>query len=514
MEAQDMDNTIVIPEKKQSGVSRALDKIFHFTERGSSMGSELGAGMGAFFISVCALIMNTQIIGEAYGNYAGSYLAVTLIAFIGTILLGAVCNLPLVQTANMGLSAVLISMLGVDTGLTYANLMAVTFVAAVIYLIVVLTPARKLLVDALPDGVKKAMPVAVGLYVALTALKNTGLIGADGSLTHASQLGTLDNYYFWLMIAAVFIFILFKAFRRRKAAVATFGILIGLMWVGGIVFFMDQFIGGQTAAIVVYQRLNLVVATDGASPYNIAAGLQSLNVGALFTEGFDFSGYTGSVPLLFVQGVLNFLLLGLYTNLGSTKAAAAAGGYDDEPYAGQAEGKVLVVGAALNAAAPILGASPTSIGTQSAVASSDNGKTGLASLTAAVGYLIAIFSWVFIMFFATGTNGVGMWIEETETKLAAYVQDTFVFADLIMALVGASMLKGIRKVDTAKLAEFLPFAATVIAAALLGNIALGVALGCVAYTVCMAASKERKELGMESIVLAVAMLLFVIITLL
>ena len=513
MDTRKTENTIVIPEKKQSGVSRALDKIFHFTERGSSMGSELGAGMGAFFLSVCALIMNTQIIGGAYGSYAGSYLAVTLIAFIGTILLGVVCNLPLVQSANMGLSAVLISMLGVDTGLTYANLMAVTFVAAAVYLVVVLTPAKKVLVDALPDGVKKALPVAVGLYVALTALRNTGLIGADGSLTHASQLGTLDTYYFWLMVAGVFIFILFKAFRRRKAAAATFGILIGLMWVGGIVFFMDQFIGGQTAAIVVYQRLNLVVATDGASPYNIAAGLQSLDVGALFTQGFDFSAYTGSVPLLFLQGVLNFLFLGLYTNLGNTKAAAVAGGYDGEAWAEQAEGRALAVGAALNVAAPILGASPTSIGAQSAAASSDNGKTGLASLTAAVGYLIAIFSWVFIMFFATGTNGVGMWIEDTETKLAAYVQDTFVFADLIMALVGASMLKGVRRLDASKLAEFLPFAATVTAAALLGNIALGAALGCVAYAVCKAAGKDRKELTAPSIILAVVMLAFTIVTL-
>ena len=514
METQNTENTIVIPEKKQSGISRALDKIFHFTERGSSMGSELGAGMGAFFISVCALIMNTQIIGGAYGNYAGSYLAVTLISFLGTILLGVVCNLPLVQTANMGLSAVLISMIGTDTGLTYANLMAVTFVAAIVYLIVVLTPAKRVLVDALPEGVKKAMPVAVGLYVALTALKNTGLIGADGSLTHASRLGILDTYYFWLMVAAVFIFILFKSFRRRKAAIATFGILIGLMWVGGIVFFMDQFIGGQTAAIVVYQRLNLVVATDGASPYNIAAGLQALKVGQLFTEGFDFSAYTGSVPLLFLQGVLNFLFLGLYTNLGNTKAAAVAGGYDREAYARQAEGKALAVGAVLNAAAPILGASPTSVGAQSAVAAGDNGRTGLASLTAALGYLIAIFSWVFIMFFATGTNGVGMWIEQTEAKLAAYVQDTFVFADLIMVLVGASMLKAVREVDTSKPAEFIPFAAAVVAAALLGNIALGVALGCVAYAISMAAGEDRRELTAPSIVLAAVMLVFVIVTLL
>lgn len=110
------------------------------------------------------------------------------------------------------------------------------------------------------------------------------------------------------------------------------------------------------------------------------------------------------------------------------------------------------------------------------MASGDKGKTGLSSLAAAAGYLIALFSWVFIMFFATGTNGVGMWIEETETKLAAYVQDTFVFADLIMVLVGASMLKGIRKLDLAQVTELIPFIATVAAGALTGNIALGVAI--------------------------------------
>lgn len=502
--------TIVIPEKEQSGISKALDRVFHFTERGSSMGGEIGAGMGAFFIAVCALIMNTQIIGAAYGNYAGSYLAVTLIAFIGTILLGIVCNLPLVQSANMGLSTVLISMLGVDTGLTYANLMAITFVAAVIYLAVVVTPARKVLVEALPDGVKKALPVGIGLYVALTALRNTGILGADGALTSASSLGTLDSYYFWLMAAATLIFVALKAFHRKKSALATFGILVGCMWVGGIVFFMDQFFGGQTAATVVYQRLNLVVATDGASPYNIAAGLQSLQIGALFTEGFDFSAYTGSVPLLFVQGILTFLFLGLYSNLGYTSAAATVGGYDEKPYAEEGEGKALVVGAALNVAAPILGASPTTVGAQSSVAANDGGKTGLASLSAAAGYLIAIFSWIFILFFATGTNGVGMWIEETETKLAAYVQDTFVFADLIMVLVGASMLKGIRKVDTTRLVEMLPFAATVLVTACLGNLALGVALGCVSYLICKAASQERRELTASSVVLGVLMLLFLI----
>lgn len=508
------ENTIVIPAKKRSGLSRALDRVFHFTERGSSLGSEIGAGAGTFFIAVCALVMNTQIIGEAYGNYAGAYLAVTLISLAGTLLLGLVCNLPLAQTANMGLSAVLISMLGTDTGLTYANLMAVTFVAAAVYLLVTLSPLKKALVDALPDGVKKALPVGVGLYVACTALKNTGILNAQGGVTHASELTKLNTYYFWLMIAGTLVYILFKALYRKKPATATFGILIALMWIGGIVFFMDKFVGGQTAATVVYERLNLVVATDGASPYNLAAGLQSLRLGELFTQGFDFSAYTGSTPLLFVQGVLTFLFLGLYTNLANARAAAMAGGYDDEPYARKAESRALAVSAAMNVAAPILGASPTSIGAQSAVGTNDGARTGLASVVTAVGFLIAAFSWIFIMFFATGTNGVGMWIESTEIKLAAYVQDTFVFADLIMVLVGASMLKGIRNVDTARLAEMLPFAATVIGAGVLGNIALGVALGCVSYVICKAVGRERRELSAPSIALGAVMLAFAVLALL
>ena len=148
------------------------------------------------------------------------------------------------------------------------------------------------------------------------------------------------------------------------------------------------------------------------------------------------------------KGILSFLFLGLYNNLGYTKAAAVAGDYEDEEYAAAGEKKVHIIGAILNVIAPILGAPATSVGAESGVAGNDGGKTGLVSVTAAVGFFISLFSWVFLMLFATGTHGVGMWIDDTEVKLAAYVQDTFIFADLIMAFVGASMLRGIRKVDT------------------------------------------------------------------
>ena len=124
-----------------------------------------------------------------------------------------------------------------------------------------------------------------------------------------------------------------------------------------------------------------------------------------------------------VKGVLSFLFLGLYNNLGYTQAAAVAGDYEDEEYATAGKKKVHIIGAALNVIAPVLGVPSTSVGAESGVAVNDGGKTGLVSVTAAIGFFISLFSWVFLMLMATGTHGVGMWIDDTEIKLAAYVQD-------------------------------------------------------------------------------------------
>ena len=187
-----MDNMENI-EKSPGKITQKLDSWFKISERSSTVGSEIKAGLGAFCIAVCALLVNAQVIGTTYGNYAGAYLAVSFIAFAGTLLLGVLCNLPMLQTANMGISSVLISMMGSNTGLTYANLMFVTFIAAIIYLIIVVTPLKKVFIDALPEGVKKAMPVAIGLYVIYTALKNCGLLTDAGTINESDLLKLMED---------------------------------------------------------------------------------------------------------------------------------------------------------------------------------------------------------------------------------------------------------------------------------------------------------------------------------
>lgn len=501
-------------KKKTNAFARFLDQRFHITERGSTVKQETWAGIGAFCIAVCALLMNTQTIGTHYGNYAGAYLAVSLIAFVGTMVLGMVCNLPLLMTANMSLSTVLISMMSANTGITYANLLAVTFIAAICYLVIVVTPLKKFVVDELPEGVRKALPVGIGAYVIYTALKNSGILTAEGALTSAKAYTDVNIFYFWLLLAGVALMAVYVGVKRKNAFGSTYFMLIAAMWVGGIVFYMEYFVGGQTATTLVYQRVNLIFATDGAAPYNLLTGISSLKPGTLFTQGLDFSAYTeagGNAVLFVVESVLTFLFMGMYTNLGCADGALAAG--EMNGLTAKEERKLLAVGAVMNVVSPVLGGTPIAVGSQSAMETRDGGKTGWASVVAGIGFLIAIFNWVFFAISATSTNGVGMWINDTETKLAAYVQDGFIFADLIMIFVGAVMLKGIKKINTADQKEFIPFVITVIGMTCFQNFVIGIALGTICYLILKLLSAERKELRISTIILTVIFCAFVFIAL-
>lgn len=501
-------------EKRPGALALKLDAIFKISERGSSVGDEIRAGLGAFCIAVCALLMNTQTIGTYYGNYAGAYFAVSLMAFLGTLLMGILCNLPLLTTANMGMSAALIAILGSNTGLTYANVLLVTFIAAIIYLVIVITPLKKIFIEGLPEGVKKALPVGIGLYVVYTALQNSGLLTADGSFATAADLTNLDWFYYILLLAGIVLIAVYTAVGRKTAMSSTYLVLILAMWIGGIIFYQEYFLGGQTATTVVYQRLNLIFATDGASPYTIAGGISSLSVGALFKSGFDFSAFTeagGNVALFIIESVLTFLFLGLYTNLGCIQGSAAAGDIDDTAYVKEGESKALAIGAAINVVSPIFGGSPVAIGSQSAIQTKDGAKTGLSSLAAGIGFLIALFNWVFFAIFATSTNGVGMWINDTETKLAAYVQDGFVFADLIMVFAGLAMLKAVKKLNVKNIEETIPFAATLVGAAFMGDLVIGVAIGTVVYMIVKLIGKDRKSIQIAAIVMTVIFLVYTFI---
>ena len=136
-------------------------------------------------------------------------------------------------------------MLGVNSGLTYANLLAVTFVAAVVYLAVMTVPMlRKWILGLLPDSVRRALPAAMGLYIAYVALDNMGLI-EEMSLSAVSDeaLGgaALAPYMRLCIFAGLIGFALVLFHMKRKAETPVFS---GFLTATLIFFLIASVVGG------------------------------------------------------------------------------------------------------------------------------------------------------------------------------------------------------------------------------------------------------------------------------
>ncbi len=508
-----MENTMtaVNATKKPNKVYQALDSFFHLSERNTTLKSEIGAGCSGFLVAVSSFILNAYVIGSVYGNYAGSYLAISLLAFLGTFLLGFFTNRPLIQCSNLALASSLVSMISAYNGLTYSNMMMITFISSVLYLIIVLTNVGKKILNLIPLSVRKALPIGVGLFTMIEALSYSGLTSASG-FQHIGEF-SMQGSYLIMMLVAIFVFIAFRVLKVRKSAIHIFGALIGLMWAFGIIFFSNEFIGGQTAATIVYQRLNVFVATDGASPYNIALGFKSVNWFNCFTKGFDFTALInngGSPFVVILKGVITFLGLTLATNEATLKGVAVTGDFQDENLNVKEAKRIHIITSASNVVAPLLGAPIQSVDGQSSVMTNDEAKTGLSSLVCSVGFFIAMFTWIFFGLFATETHGVGMWIEQSEVKLASYVQDVFAFSCLIVALASSRMLVSIKDVNLKEPKEIIPFIVTVVGIVVFKDIALGITAGILTNYLFSLITKEENDDKLANGLLSLASIIYIV----
>lgn len=505
-------NEIVVEQKKRNPVAAALDKFFRISERGSTIGKEISAGISVFLVSVCVLLMQTRIIGQATNadnaGYTGIYLAATLISFIGTLVIGLVARLPLIQTSSLGLSTAFISYIGANNGLTYQNLLAISFISAILYTVLVSVPQiRKYVLQALPEPIRKALPVGLGLYVIFQALMDGAAINVttDGvfTLVNPSEAGGGVVVYglgiVTMFVTALVCFIFYKL-KNRISTPVMFGLFVGIMF-----FYVGSLIVGFN---FVFSVNRAYIALGAENMYTISAGFKGLEFGSVFTKGFDFSGYTGNVGQLFVYGILTYFLMSMYESTANVDAVSLANDVETDD---KDLGLALICNAATNVAAPIVGAMPVTVAKQSSVAAHDGGKTGLSSVVASIGYILAMFTWILFALLATYTATVSDYGHATSNSYAEYAQATFAIVDGVMLFVGLMMMKGITKVDYKKIDEFIPFVATIAGIAFTQNIVFGVAAGVILWVVFKLLSFKLDEIKTISIPNAVLAVLLVLV---
>ena len=526
---------------EHNAVYRAVDGWFCLSRRGTNIKTEIFAGILMFLEVVCMAAVSAQLITNSASafikSYTTVYFGIMLVSCIGTVLMGLVCNAPLIQSVSMSGVILIASTLAGYYGLTPANVLLLALIANGAYLLVTLIPpARRFFANAVPAQIKKALPAAMGAYLLIFALTQLGVFGSEANnfssvlekmaaagdalpwwgvvvttfgLQNADGLG-------WYMMAAIITAIvgvglamILQARKRKHAVILAFAftviVYVALWAIRGN--FMDYyyyaFMTPAYGGMYFYDSVPRI-----SSEFNASLVLKSI------TEGLDFTKYeayqryleskalgvpmaevtvdvTGKLILIGVTTVLSFLALGVSeTATGLHASAYASGAYDENgeivykqnPHFGKV-GKFLnvyTVNALSSVTGCLLGGGPVMVRGESAVGGKEGGKTGLAALISGLLCAAALFTVAFSGLFMNGIALFG-----------------------ILIFVALCLLRGFERCDFTDFSTALPFIATVAAAAVTQNLGAAVLLGVVMDTVTKLFSGKAKEIHAGTYILSV-----------
>ena len=135
-----------------------MDRFFHVTEKGSTVRTEIMAGITTFMAMAYILMVNAGMFSNPFGDgtdvlgvsYGAIYVATAL-------LIGLLSNLPLAQASGMGLNAYFVYTVCVGLGLSYANALVLVLFDGIIFVLLTVTGLRKIIFDSIPHEGKVAI---------------------------------------------------------------------------------------------------------------------------------------------------------------------------------------------------------------------------------------------------------------------------------------------------------------------------------------------------------------------
>lgn len=451
------DKTVAAPTAPEN--RSWVDRYFHITERGSTPGTEIRAGVVTFFAMAYIILLNPLIIGtvaDINGDTLGIAPVAAVTAFaagVMTLAFGIFAKYPFGMAAGLGINTLVAVTFVATKGLTWPEAMGLVVLNGIIIVILAVTGFRSAVFNAIPSSMKAAIAVGIGLFIAMIGFVDGGLVRRmpdEAGTTVPVQLGIDGQIASW----------------------PTLVFILGIFICGALV--AKNVRGGLFIGIVINTIIALVVeaVTDSGasfedgeanpSGWSLAVpqtpdsfgGLPDLHLlGAIDLVGaFTRIGVIAATMLVFTLVLANFFdAMGTMTGLAKQAGMADKdGNLPDMKRALVVEGAGAVVGGASSA-------SSNTVFVDSAAGIVDGARTGLANVITGVLFLLA-------MFF---------------TPL--YEMVPIEAAAPVLVIVGAMMMGQVRDIDFSNMTIALPAFLTIVIMPFTYSIANGIGAGFVAF---------------------------------
>ncbi|MCK7642738.1 NCS2 family permease [Corynebacterium sp. CCM 8835] len=449
----------------------ALDRFFHISARGSSVGTEIRAGVVTFFAMAYIIILNPLIIGttaDINGDTLGipQVAAVTaLAAGVMTIAFGVIARYPFGIATGLGINTLVAVTLVATEGLTWPEAMGLVVIDGIIIVILAVSGFRVAVFEAIPHSLKAAMGVGIGLFIALIGLVDAGFVrripDAAGTTVPVGLgiNGSIGSWPTFVFCAGLIICGILVTRRVRG------GLFIGIVATTVIAMIVEaltdsgpSFVDGKPVPTGWSLAVPQLPDTVGGAPDLSLVGAVDL-IGA-----FSRIGVLAASLLVFTLVLANFFdAMGTMTALGKQgRLVDENGNLPDMKRALIVEGAGAIVGGGVSA-------SSNTVYIDSAAGIADGARTGLANVVTGILFLAAMF--------------LTPLYEVVPIEAAAPV----------LVVVGAMMMGQVVDIDFTEFHIALPAFLTIVIMPFTYSIANGIGVGFIAYVLMALAGGQAKK---------------------
>lgn len=358
-----------------------LDRFFRISERGSSISREVRGGLATFFAMAYIIVLNPIILGAGTDKYehhldnAQLVTATALMAGLTTLLMGVIGNVPIALAAGLGINAVV--SLQLAPKMSWPDAMGMVVLAGLVLMLLVASGLRQRVMDAIPGGLRRAIAIGIGLFIALIGLVDSGFVTRNPDEAKTSVplgLGIEGRLHGWPVLVFVIGLALTFVLVVRKTRGA---ILIGMvtMTVVAVVINAVADIPDPSWGLTVPHLPDTVVATPD---FGLIGHI------SLFGGFHEVGILTGC---LFVFTVL---LSGFFDAMGTIIGVGEEAGLTDERGQLPGMGRILMVDGVAVAGGGFGSASANTCFVESTAGVGEGARTGFANVVTGGLFLLAL----------------------------------------------------------------------------------------------------------------------------
>ena len=433
-----------------------MEKFFKLQERNTTISKEIIGGITTFLAMAYILAVNPGILSASGMNWGAVFTATALSAAIATLVMAFCANLPVALAPGLGLNAFFTYTVVLGMGCSFQLALTAVLLEGILFIILSLCGVREAIIKSIPEGLKKAVAVGIGLFIAIIGLANAGVV--------STETGTLIGYVNFTM-------------ANKTAIVAIIGLILT------IVLYTLKVPGAILIGIIITTIIGIpfgvTTIPENFKPFSAPS--------APHFFAFDFKGICMTTAGKFSFAVLGqffvifftFLFTDLFDTIGTLLGVAEQGNLKD------ANGEVQNVKGALmsdaigTAVGACLGTSTVTSFVESSSGVAAGARTGLASVTTGILFLVSLF--LSPLFFL---------IPSAATAPA-------------LIFVGYLMMKSVVDIKFDDPTEGIPAFITIMTMPFSYSIAKGIQWGIISYVIAKCAGKKYKEIPVVTWILAV-----------